>query len=273
VDLRLFAGVLWRFKFLVLVGLMLAVVLAVLSVASVSTSGIAYRQAVLWSSTTRIGITQEGFPWGRLLVPDEFGNPTQEGGVPQADPNRLNTLAVLYAELATSDPVRRLLAESGTIPLCEQENSGSGTTDTSSKKCGKLIATPVVVGDNRVMLPFIDLTAIAASPRAAMNLAQDSADAFATYIRTRQVANNVPADDRVIVEQLVRPKPAEVARPRSKTMPIVVFLAVMLATIGLAFLLENLRPPKPKPTVVQTVRHWEPDAGEPETTRTRSRGV
>jgi hypothetical protein len=104
-----------------------------------------------------------------------------------------------------------------------------------------------------------------------MDLAQQSADAFRTYIRMQQIANNVPADDRVIVEQLVRPKPAEVARPRSKTMPVVVFLAVMLATVGLAFLLENMRPPKPP--VFQTVRHWEPDAVEPEATRTRSRGV
>jgi hypothetical protein len=268
VDLRLFAGVLWRFKFLVAAGLVLAVVLAVLSVCSVSTDGVAYRKPVLWSSTTRIGVTQEGFPWGRLLVPEELGRP-ENGVVPQADPNRLNTLAALYAELATSDPVRRLMAQRGTIPLCEQE--GASAAGTSPEKCGKLAATPVVVGDNRVALPFIDLTATAPSAKKAMKLAQDGADAFGTYIRTQQIANNVPADDRVIVEQLVEPKRAEVARPRSKTMPVVVFLAVMLATIGLAFLLENMRPPKPP--VFQTVRHWAPDNVEPEATGTRSRGA
>jgi hypothetical protein len=270
VDFRLFAGVLWRFKYVVATGFVLAVVLAVLSVCSVSRDGVAYRKPVLWSSTTRIGVTQEGFPWGRLLVPEELGGPTQDGDVPQADPNRLNTLAALYAELATSDPVRKLVAQSGTIPLCEEEGV-SETAETSSEKCGRLAASPVVVGDNRVTLPFIDLTAIAPSATKAMNLAQDSADAFRRYIRTQQIVNNVPADDRVIVEQLVRPKPAEVARPRSKTMPVVVFLAVMLATIGLAFLLENMKPRKPP--VFQTVRHWAPEAVEPEATGTRSRGA
>ena len=36
------------------------------------------------------------------------------------------------------------------------------------------------------------------------------------------------------------PRRAEIFRPRSKTMPIVIFLAVMFATVGLAFLLENV---------------------------------
>jgi hypothetical protein len=57
-------------------------------------------------------------------------------------------------------------------------------------------------------------------------------------------------------------------------MPVVVFLAVLLATIGLAFLLENITPSKPsKPTTVQTVRGWAPDAAEPEPTRRQSRGA
>ena len=48
----------------------------------------------------------------------------------------------------------------------------------------------------------------------------------------------------MIVQDVAQPKKAKVFSPRSKTMPIVVFLAVMLATFGLAFLLENVRPRK-----------------------------
>jgi hypothetical protein len=92
------------------------------------------------------------------------------------------------------------------------------------------------------MLPFIDIVAISPSPAGAVALAQRNAEALITYLRGMQVANDVPAQDRVVVDQIVRPKPPEVYQPRSKTMPIVVFLATMLVTIGLAFLLENLRP-------------------------------
>lgn len=242
-DFRLYSRVLWRFKRVVVVGFVLALVLAGFSVAQVGRDGISYRSAVLWSSTTRIGVTQKGFPWGRLLAQGQTpGEAAQNLGIPQADPNRLNTLAVLYAELATSDPVRSLMQRGGGVPLCNREDySGTGLEAEASKRCGNLIATPVVVGDSRVALPLVDLVAVAPSPREAVDLAQRSAVAFQTYIRRQQRANSVPTNDRVVVQQLVRPKPPKVFQPRPKTMPIVVFLAVMFATFGLVFLLENLR--------------------------------
>ena len=225
-DLRLFASVLWRFRLLVALGAVLAVALASLAMVSVTTHGIKYRQAELWSSTTRLGVTQRGFPEGRLFAGSATPEDAARLGIPVADPNRFNTLAVLYAELATSDPVRRLMRQEGPIN-------------------GTIVATPVVVGENRVMLPFMDVVAIATTPRGAVRLAQRTASALTTFIERQQLANDVPTADRVVVEQIVRPKAPEVFQPRSKTMPIVVFLAVMLATVGLAFLLENMRPRGP----------------------------
>jgi hypothetical protein len=225
VDLRLYASVLWRFRLLVALGVLLAVSLATLSMVRVGSGGIEYRQAELWSSTTRLGVTQQGFPWGRLLAAQGATLEEQAAalGIPLADPNRLNTLAILYAELATSDLVRRQMLRDGPIR-------------------GKILATPVVAGENRVMLPLIDLMAVATSPRGAVELAQRSASALTTYLRLQQKMNDVPTKDRVVVQQLVRPKRPEIFQPRSKTMPMVVFLATMLATVGLAFLLENLTP-------------------------------
>jgi hypothetical protein len=242
VDFRLYSRVLWRFKRIVAVGFAVAVVLAGLSVVRVGTDGITFRDVKLWSSTTRIGVTQKGFPWGRLLAQEPTpGEAAQNLGIPQADPNRLNTLAVLYAELATSDPVRSIMRSAGALPLCDREAYvGTFLEAEAARRCGNIIATPVVVGDNRVALPLVDLVAIAPSPTAAVRLAQRSADAFATYIRRQQRANKVPVNDRVVVQQLVHPKPPTVYRPRPKTLPIVVFLAVMFATVGLVFLLENL---------------------------------
>ena len=39
----------------------------------------------------------------------------------------------------------------------------------------------------------------------------------------------------------MRPRPV-VVEPRKKTLAVVVFVALMVATVGLAFILENLRP-------------------------------
>ena len=220
-DFRLYARVLWRFRLLVLLGLILALTLATLSFVHIGTNGVTYHESELWASTTRVLVTQKGFPEGRLS-----STPVE----PQAavvDPARFNNLAVLYAELATSDQVRKLMRRDGPLR-------------------GRVIATPVVAGgDFRTQLPMIDLLAISTSPRAAIQLAQRSATALGTYIRDEQSASNVPETDRAIIAPVVRPATAEVFRPRSKTMPVVVFVAVMSVTVGLAFLLENLRPRGP----------------------------
>lgn len=241
-DFQLYARVLWRFRVLVVCGVLLASTLALLSVVQVSADGLKYRQKELWSSTMRVGVTQKGFPWGRLfaLEPTQTGeaNPnSQDPGIPVADPNRLNNLAVLYAELAMSDQVRTLMRQEG------------------GPVAGKIIATPLVRGEARIPLPLIDVTAIAISPVSAIKLAKRNASALGAYVRQQQRENSVPASDRVVVEPIMSPRRATVYQPRSKTIPIVVFLAVMLGTCGIAFLLENVRPRPSEPDAADEARH------------------
>ncbi len=221
-DFALYLRVLWRFRLLVLLGLMLALILAILSIVRVSEDGLTYRQSEMWSSNTRLLVTQSGFPEGRLY--GQTATPGDETGEPVVDPGRFNNLAVLYSELAVSDAVRGLMRRTGPIS-------------------GRFIANPVIAGGEfRVQLPMIDITAIATTPLAAIQLAERSANALKTYIAIQQRASHVPVADRAVIIPVVRPTQAELFQPRSKTMAIVVFLAVMFVTVGLAFLLENLRP-------------------------------
>ena len=53
---------------------------------------------------------------------------------------------------------------------------------------------------------------------------------------------DTPATERVTIQQLARPKEAKLIVPRKKTVPVTVFLSVLVATIALVFVLENLRP-------------------------------
>ena len=68
-DLSLYGRVIWRFRWLVVLGLILAIALAVLSVAKVSSHGLSYRKHEVWQSSTTVLLTQHGFPWGRAVVP------------------------------------------------------------------------------------------------------------------------------------------------------------------------------------------------------------
>src|SRR6185295_15779971 len=119
-DFKLYMRVMWRFKLLVGVGLMLAVFLAVLSMVTISSSGVTYRQSQLFETTTRLLVTQSGFPEGRLYAqkpvqPGQNAPSSADATAPVADPGRFNTLALLYADLATSDQVMQLMRKSGPI--------------------------------------------------------------------------------------------------------------------------------------------------------------
>jgi hypothetical protein len=223
-DFRLYARVLWRFRLLVATGVLLATCLALLSVVKIGSDGLQYRESAFYFSKTRLGVTQNGFPWGRLFA--ESSTPAQRArnvDIPIANPARFNELAVLYAQLATSDPVRR---RTGLDPRTDEE----------------VMASPLREAESGTMLPLIELTSVATTPRAAIMLARRSSAALRGYLEEQQRANQVPDSDRVVLEEVLQARKAGVYQPRSKTMPIVIFLAVMFATIGLAFLLENLRP-------------------------------
>jgi hypothetical protein len=225
-DFGLYARVLWRFRFLVAVGAILATSLASLSVVRVSSDGLTYRQSQLWMSNIRLLVTQTGFPEGRLYAQTRDQTSKDQPvppGVAVADPARFNVLAILYAQLATSDPVRRLMLKEGPAR-------------------GRIIAQPLRDEQSGTLLPLMDLTTISQSPRGAITLAERAARALNTYLSDQQRVNQVPSTDRVVLQTLVQPREAELYQPRSKTIAIVVFLVVMLATFGLALLLENTRP-------------------------------
>ena len=112
-----------------------------------------------------------------------------------------------------ADPVRKLMRRDGPIG-------------------GKILATPVVVQDGRYTLPLIDVTAIATTPQGSMRLALAEREGIRDVPdRPAAASTKCRRADRVVVQQVQVPRLAEIYRPRSKTMPIVIFMAVMFATV------------------------------------------
>src|ERR1044072_2187774 len=97
-------SVLWRFRAIVGLGLLLGIVMAFLAASNVPS--MEPRGVEQWSSDSSIFVTQEGFPWGRVTLGDTTvpGMPSAEtsGGdskTPFADPARFSNLALLYANI------------------------------------------------------------------------------------------------------------------------------------------------------------------------------
>lgn len=227
-DLQLYFRVLWRFRLIVAIGFLLAVLLMIYSMFNVSFDGgpkLTYREAETWRSDSTLFVTQEGFPWGRLQVGesavslDRNGNPT----APRfATPDRFADLAIVYSELAQSDAIRHSMLKDGPIE-------------------GAILAEPMT-SDDGDGLPLVGVTALAATAQGAVDLNRRQIEAFEKFIAAEQQRNKIPPDERVQVTALAEPANAVLETPRKKTRPIAIFMAVLIATLGLAFVLENMRP-------------------------------
>jgi hypothetical protein len=228
-DLRLFARVITRFKWVVIAGTVLALALALLSYVRVGIGSgglkITYRSPQIWASRATLLLTQAGLPWGRSTYPspqfDSAGRPIITPNTPQyADTSRFASLTPFYSEIANSDPVRARMAG---VP-------------------GSIQATPVADPITQNPLPFLQFIGLGLSAKDAAIAADRGIKAFLGYLRDQQSANAIPPKQRVTIEVVNRPAPPVIAVPRHKTRPIFIFVALMFATVALAFILENLRP-------------------------------
>lgn len=220
VDLTLFVRVIWQHRKVVAGGLLLAIVLAILSVAKVSSSGLSYRHAATYQSQATLLVTQNGFPWGRSVINTL---PSPSGAQPQyGDPTRFISLAILFSHLGNGDDVRRLMLRDGPIH-------------------GTYTAAPIPSDDGNGFIPFISVTAQSDSPDGAKTLARRAATGIEEYISTQQNANKIGSGDRVVLHVVQSATKPTVVAGHKLTTPIAIFLLVMMATLGLAFVLENIR--------------------------------
>jgi len=224
-DLALYGRVLRRHKVVVVVGLALAVVLALLSYYRVGSDGmlptLEPRKAEIWQSSANVFLTESGFPAGRLTIPlvtKKVGGETVT--VPKYnEPGRFASLASLYARLATSDEVRERIVSKG-------------------PPFGEFSAFPSIES-SAGPLPIVLVLGRATSPAAAKTIVTRGLDAFISYVTEQQAASGTPEDQRIQLRVLNAPASAVLLEPRKKTLPIVVFLAVVMASITLAFIFEN----------------------------------
>jgi hypothetical protein len=224
-DLAGIGRVLTRFKGVVIAGLVLAIALAFLSYFRISFAGgfkLTPRGDETWSASALLLVTEHKFIWGSTTGASGIPGEKIEQGESEG---RLVTLATLYAKFALGDEVRRLMLKDGG-PIH-----------------GILDAGPLpVVRSSDNFLPIVNIVATTSTSESASRLAERNALALRRYIEDRQAANKIPQENRVRLELLRGSATPELVSPRSKTLPMIAFFLVMVATIGLTLVLENLRP-------------------------------
>lgn len=200
-----------------------------------------------WSASSTLLLTQKGFPAGRA----------------NADPNQLSNLAVLYAEIAMSDPVRRLAEAGGKIR-------------------GEVTAEPVIytIGEfsTPVLLPMVKISATAPTAGEALRDSAHVATALQRYVTSGQADAKIRPRDRVVIQtarsgRLPGSEPTLVSGP-SKAVPIVIFALLTGLLLMAVFVYDNYRvhasdsskreTPSPQPEAPRETPRLQPTAAPQE---------
>ena len=99
------------------------------------------------------------------------------------------------------------------------------------------------------------IAGLAHTPRDASRIADHASEALKAYVAQDQASAS--PRQKVFLQTLSEPTNPVVSKGRTLTLPIVLFLSVLVATLGLAFILENLRPR----SRASTLREVEPAQG------------
>ena len=179
----------------------------------------------VWLSASTLFVTQDGFPWGRTIFDETVKiDGAGEEVVPRfGDPGRYSGLATLYVELAKGDAVRRSFREKAPRGVTYQPEA-------------------VKSSDGGSVLPMVYMKGFGPSAELAEAAANIAAVEFQQYLAREQARADIAKDRRVEVVITSQAIPAQIVEPRSLVRPIFLFLLVQMATVGLVFMLENLRP-------------------------------
>jgi hypothetical protein len=235
-DLRLHLMVLWRFRVLICAGIVVGALLALLALYSPhAANGLSLtpREPSVWVSSTKLLVTQAGFPWGRSVLPgvDPSAPPVADddsessrSGTRYAEPARLSYLANIYSHFLTSDEV---------LTLIPDPPPGMSISAQPVRAGGSLSAG---------QLPLIALDAAASSAQGAGDLSRKATAALERYIHSSQTAEKVPDGQRVVVRVMDNTAaPVQLqGLPMSKAF--VAFSVALALAVALAYVLENLRP-------------------------------
>jgi hypothetical protein len=233
VNLERHLSVLWRYRAIVALGILLGFALAFFAAFDV-TNGMKRRGAEQWSSVSQIFVTQEGFPWGRVTFPvatdpgadvaTDPPTPDEEADdrIKFADPTRFPNLAFLYSFLTNSDQVR------GRLP--------------GPPSPAQIQAVPLdPTGRGDAFLPIIQLTTSAGTASGAVELNKQTMEGLKSLLREWQEEAKIASKDRVVLSTLSKPSAPELLAGRSLTPSLLAFMLSVILAIALAHVLEGVR--------------------------------
>ena len=215
-DLRLFWGVVKRYKRLAIGGTLLAMILAIFSYGTPGLSNgkptIIARGSVTWASQAELLIGQDDGVYGRADAKT----------LATGSPGYMSSLTPVYTAIANSTAVQSVIR--------------------AAKIPGTVVATEGVDPLTGAYQPLVMLTAAAPTESDAAKLAAVGIKAFQTNVAQMEAAAGIPQNSRVVLQVIQTGLPPHIAAKPKLTIPVLILFALMTGLIVLLFSLENRDP-------------------------------
>jgi hypothetical protein len=249
-EVPAYLKVLWAYKWLLLVGFVVALVAGFFAGYSVGPGGLMPRAVTSYTATNTIVVTSAKDTLYQAEVPAQK---IREGYTAPQTIDLSNT-AVIYAYIISGSKLRDTVA------------AQVGQLDPEIESVTAVRRTTQPGGNERfpgnVRLPVIDVIATAVTPERAETLATATTQAFFAYVTAEQDARHLSKDRRVNLQltNVGLPLPVELANPNAPV--VITAFGVLVAVIALIFAIHGIRTSR---TRKRAARTWAKAAGgEPE---------
>lgn len=227
-DLPVYLRVLWLYKWVLAVGLVVALIAGIAAGFTIKDGALESRTEKSYTAAATVLVSSESNPLFQSEIP---GQVLQEG-VTAATPVDLSQTTVVYAYLVSGSEIRAAVeAELGALSDAENVTALRRTTQPTGDE----------QFPGRLTLPVLNIIGTAATPERAEQISVAANAAFQTYVRTQQETQQVEENNRIQLTTLTESAAVEGENSNPLIPVVITALGVFLVFVALAFVLYNIR--------------------------------
>ncbi len=227
-DVPLYLRVLWSYKWLLLVGLLIAGFVGGVVGYTYIDGQLQPRAVQTYRASTTVLVGSPQQPLYQSVIP---GAPVQEGVTPAVTRDLVST-TVVYAYIVSGSEIRaRVEGVVGPLADDEQVTAVRRTTQPAGDE----------QFPGRLTLPILDIVGAAHSPGRAEDISRAANLVFQEYVKAEQDTTAVPEGERVQLQTLRESEATEVEGSNPLIPVILTAFGVLLLVVALIFVLYNIR--------------------------------
>lgn len=225
-EIPRYLQVLWKSKWLLLVGIVVAAASAFFAGYTVTDGEIESRAEQTYTAGTTVMVSSQTQPLYQAVIP---GQPLVEGESAPTDVD-LTSKAIIYAYLVSGVDMRTAVqAQVGEFDDTENITALRRTTQPGGNEAFA----------GRYVLPIIEIVGTSNNPERAVEISRAAAGLFNQRVVDDQNASGIPESDRVVLTTLDE-KPAVAVEGSNPAIPLVVtFLGVFLLFVATAYIIAG----------------------------------